>query len=253
MFGAIPTRTPPLNPGPSKTEIREFCSAAGGGKMDIVVAYLDKHKPDLTDEQHRNSIMWASVNGHADMVLFLLGKGADVNLRDKDDDLSPLMWAAYGRKDAIVSILLERNADVNVQNSTGSTALTKAATNGSLDIVKRLVANGADVNLPQKNGVTPLIEAARTNHLHVVPFLLENGADISHKCNMGYTAADWARSCKKEEMAALIETWPEMQRQKKEQEKQQARDAATAVSNARLDALKHARPARSPLMKPPGR
>ncbi len=60
----------------------------------------------------------------------------------------------------------------------GQSALSLAAANGDIDIVRLLVSRGADVNAPDPWGGTPIIGASISGYSDNVEFLIANGADV---------------------------------------------------------------------------
>ena len=55
--------------------------------------------------------MMAAVGGHVEVIRFLLGAGADVNLAN-NSGATPLMMAAVGGHVEVLCLLLEAGADV---------------------------------------------------------------------------------------------------------------------------------------------
>lgn len=71
-------------------------------------------------------------------------------------------------------------------------SLLRAASEGHVAAVQRLLDEGADVNARMGNGMTPLIRAAFFGHSDMVRALLEHHADTTAKDNLSMTALDWA-------------------------------------------------------------
>ena len=80
-------------------------------------------------------------------LAFLLQKGANPNIRDKEG-LTPLMLATQLRFVDGAKILLANNAGVNDTNKRGETALIRAVQLRDAELVRLLLANGADPDLP---------------------------------------------------------------------------------------------------------
>lgn len=79
----------------------------------------------------------------ATWLAFLLQKGANPNIRDKEG-LTPLMLATQLRFVDGAKILLAENADVNDANKQGETALIRAVQLRDSEMVRLLLARGAD-------------------------------------------------------------------------------------------------------------
>lgn len=89
------------------------------------------------------------------------------------------------------------NGDANLQDSSGRTALHRAASNGDLRLVKCLINEGAYINMTDDKGWTPLHSAALRNRTDIAKLLINHGAFINPKDSIGDTPLDVARKSKK--------------------------------------------------------
>ncbi len=80
--------------------------------------------------------------GHTDVVRTLLGKGADVNLSNRNG-WTPLMAAVAKGHEDVVELLLEHGADPNMRHAYGWTALKLATQKGSKNVADILRKYGA--------------------------------------------------------------------------------------------------------------
>jgi hypothetical protein len=85
----------------------------------------------------------AARNGQISLVRILLERGANVNLRDQETEVTPLIVAAQNGHLQVVDLLLEKGAEVNARDKNGKTALREALRNRHEDVVKALRAKGA--------------------------------------------------------------------------------------------------------------
>lgn len=115
--------------------------------------------------------------------LGLLDENADVNAPDKLG-FTPLMKAAFNGNLPLVKRLLARGAKVDIGLDRGITALLIAVTcgrhfRGRVRIVRLLLAKGTEVNVRAERGRTPLTNAAEVGNLAIVRALLVYGADVN--------------------------------------------------------------------------
>lgn len=81
--------------------------------------------------------------GNATYLRFLLAKGADPNIRDRNGN-TPAMIAVQNGFDAAIDILANYDADFNVGNNRGETPLIRAVQMRKLNLVRELLDAGAD-------------------------------------------------------------------------------------------------------------
>ena len=94
----------------------------------------------------------------------------------------------------IIKKLLSIGFDINVLDKSKHCAVGFSCAGGYMDCVKYFVENGADINLIDIHGHGPLYAAATRDHLHITKYLIENGADMNVPCNdQGRTPGEWAR------------------------------------------------------------
>jgi hypothetical protein len=91
------------------------------------------------------------------------------------DDTALGMASREGHLDVVLA-LLAKGADVNAKASNGLTALVQASLHDHLAVVQALLANGADVNAKANNGVTALHEASAAACYAVAAVLVKAGA-----------------------------------------------------------------------------
>ena len=112
--------------------------------------------------------------------------------------MTALMWASGNGHLEIVRLLIERGgANVNAARTTdGATALLWASQEGHLETVRCLVERGgANVNAAATvNGCTALMSASWQGHLAIVLLLLQHGADRHALSHAGKTAHALAAS-----------------------------------------------------------
>ncbi|MDE2814416.1 MAG: ankyrin repeat domain-containing protein [Gemmatimonadota bacterium] len=128
--------------------------------------------------------------GDVSAVRLFIAAGMDIHARDADGRTA-LSMAAWEGHVEVVRILVEQwvaEAGPEAQDADGQTVLMWAASGGDVEMVRFLLDNGADINAQDNYGYTALTWAAGAGQVEVVRLLLANGADISAQNNSGITA-----------------------------------------------------------------
>ncbi|KAM8886141.1 histone-lysine N-methyltransferase EHMT1a isoform 2-T3 [Spinachia spinachia] len=131
--------------------------AAKLGHCDIVHHLLSKASKYINcqDDGGWTPITWAIEHKHKELVHLLLAKGADVNLRDKEENVC-LHWAALSGCDDVALALLEAQCDLHAVNVHGDSALHVASRENHLECVILFLSRGADINQKNKEEETAL-------------------------------------------------------------------------------------------------
>ncbi|XP_026384207.1 E3 ubiquitin-protein ligase HACE1-like [Papaver somniferum] len=95
--------------------------AAAGGSLQVCKYLIENLKlgVDTKDGQGCTSLYHASLNGHFDMVRYLLEKGANPNASN-DTNLTPLHYAAKSGDTKIITLLPSKGVRLDVVNSSGT-------------------------------------------------------------------------------------------------------------------------------------
>lgn len=122
------------------------------------------------------TLLWLAASmGNTESTKSLMAKGADVNYQ-ATGGRTCLMVGIRSGKLGIVKMLMAKGADINAVTQYGDTALTAlsvAAGEGNIEMVKTLIEAGANVSAIE----TPLWEAAASGHAEIVKLLHEKGVD----------------------------------------------------------------------------
>ena len=137
-------------------------------------AILVEHgaKIDTRDTVNNDTaLMYGVRDGKAKVAEYLLIKGANPNLTDKQG-FTPLHIAASRNDIHLVRSLLAHGASIDARTSGhGRTALLIAAMSGFTDMVRALLEGGANPSLPDNVGGLPLQRAIEYHHEDVVRLL----------------------------------------------------------------------------------
>src|SRR2546423_8005146 len=142
----------------------DIYEAAAIGRTDLVRKLLGGNGAlDSYSPEGFTPLALAAHFGHAEVVEFLLARGADVNAVSKNElEVTPLHAALYGREVETARLLIEHGADVNARQGSqnmpraGWTALHYAAGYGFVELIILLLDRGAGANAHDDEGRTPL-------------------------------------------------------------------------------------------------
>ncbi|XP_060521932.1 ankyrin repeat domain-containing protein 27-like isoform X2 [Cylas formicarius] len=142
----------------------------------------------VTNKNNQNLLIYASLQGHIDVVQFLLSGDCDLNALDSSGK-SALHYAASKGFQDILLFLVNAGADVNILDTYKNTALHIACDKGHENCVKALIFSSAflEINLQNTSGETPLFLATKWAYFDIVRLLLENGASVCLKNNRNQT------------------------------------------------------------------
>lgn len=118
--------------------------------------YFSVSHPVEQNDAGMYPLILACQQGRSDMVGFLIGRGADLDVIDQYGNNA--LWAAcYAQDIACIDRLLDAGIDIDFQNAaSGATALIFAASSGREQVVARLLAAGANPDLKTHDDFTAL-------------------------------------------------------------------------------------------------
>lgn len=99
----------------------------------------------------------------------------DANAAREDNNKTILMYAVWVGNAEVVKYLIEKGADVNAQDAGGATALHLAAWKGHTAIALYLLEKGASGSAMSKEGMTPL-DIAMMREYHEIGAAIEKAA-----------------------------------------------------------------------------
>ena len=159
--------------------------ASSEGDIATISALIEEagFNVDLLDKRGDTPIIIAAWTNQLESLNFLLANGANVNHQSQNKDrysnrYSCLIIAAmYNRKD-MVRLLLQNGADTNLTCRDSRTALSYAADNGCVTILKALLDHKADMNIKCKLKWSPLSYSCHSGRANCASILLKHGCEI---------------------------------------------------------------------------
>lgn len=133
-----------------------FIAYAEDGELEKVKSILDRH-PELVNarwEYGWTALHRAAVFGHADVVGFLLARGADIAAKDLLGK-TPLHSAASGGKEnlAALHLLVSSGAPINARSNRWEPPIMDAIVQGSVVCFAYLLARGARLDYRNRHGL----------------------------------------------------------------------------------------------------
>ena len=172
--------------------------------------------PRHLDAKGWGAMTYAAMLGNREVVRQLLNQEIDPN--DINVEFPPLVAAAYSGQQDIVFLLLQRGADPNMRyKEQGTTALHYAVAlnrpeiwgkQGARSIPAQLLKAGAVVNIADNKGNTPLFWAARWGNANLVKLLLDNNANTFQENEQGLTPFYYALENAYGPARYLIDSFP---------------------------------------------
>jgi ankyrin repeat protein len=164
--------------------------------------YVNARCPDQYDSQ---TVLMAACTGgdfsegtRLEIVKELVTAGALVRVVDRSGYTALHTAAYYGHAD-VVNYLILKGADLLALDQDGRTPFTEAMRGASLwddwrlmRFIRVAIAAGANVNAQTAAGETMIDLAARSGKVHALEYLLLQGADVQAKDRSGKTALEIA-------------------------------------------------------------
>ena len=123
----------------------------------------------------QTALMWCT--NEKDKIDLLLRYDADINAAANSGNTPLLISCVGANKYDIVKFLLEKGADALVKNRDKETALMRAALFGDTATISLLLNKGVDINAKDRGGATALVQAIRNSNRPVALYLLDAGAN----------------------------------------------------------------------------
>ena len=163
------------------TAIKVVCSSKTPNN-DLVELLVQSGAQFVIPDEIQTTLGIAAMEGHTDIVQYLVSEGAPVNAQDRDGVTALMLACCYNRSEIIVYFLLNHGADPNIQDRYNGTALQFACYKQMTVGVELLLAYGADHSLRGRKGSTPLMFSCLKKDVFtmdpsILVMLLSAGAD----------------------------------------------------------------------------
>ncbi len=129
-----------------------------------------------TQKQINEQLILAAFFKDKDKIKSLINSGADVNVKNSNDESTPLHFASMYNCTDIADLLIKHRANINAINIHGLTPLHIASAWDNENMVKLLIENGANINIKDNDGNTPLYYAQEYINENIANLLKEHGA-----------------------------------------------------------------------------
>jgi ankyrin repeat protein len=164
------------------------------GNLEKVKALVAQNEAVVhsQDDTGRTPLHWACRGRSLELVVFLVGKGADVNALD-NNQIAPLHSLAARNNVQAAKVLIGKGADINIKDYDKQTPLHHAAASGHTEISNLLVKKGAKLEIKDNWGRTPLLLCARERGgPELARVLIEGGAEVNARDKFGATSLNLA-------------------------------------------------------------
>lgn len=162
---------------------------AFGKKLDEAIKHGYRLTDPMAEYNNWHLISYAVAEGNIAMVQEILNRGYDVNQKDNSGS-TPIMVVASNAE--MLNFLLKKGANINDANKFKMTLLSYVVQDGNVEQAKLLISKGAKINTKHENGMTLMHYAALSGNPEMFKFLAKKGLDMNAKDKNGKTPLDYA-------------------------------------------------------------
>ncbi|MCX6774380.1 MAG: ankyrin repeat domain-containing protein [Candidatus Micrarchaeota archaeon] len=157
--------------------VQKLRSSRIGGCIRKAIRLFHKPKTEraMMERKKQNYLngvlLFAADRGNNDDIERLLKAGADINAKD-DFNRTVLMYAIRNISNIkTCALLIGKGVDVNAKNKNGETALMSAASRGNIRACRLLIENGAKTDVFDNNMWTAPMYAIKSGHSETASFI----------------------------------------------------------------------------------
>ncbi|EDV27836.1 uncharacterized protein TRIADDRAFT_53926 [Trichoplax adhaerens] len=161
-------------------------------QADIKSKELSADLVNVVDESLFTPLHYAAIHNHADILAFLLSKGADIDAVGGCLSRTPLHMAVENNSLQSIRELISRDADMFITDEHNQHVVHIAAMQGNTETTKLILENlqqysSTLINDVDDENMTALHHAADRCHYGVCQLLIEHGAKLAVVANEGST------------------------------------------------------------------
>lgn len=156
---------------------------------------------NIRDKNNDPVIHWSAYYGQVELTQLFLDNGANSNLKSIHSD-GVMHVALKEWRENIVDLLLENGVYIHKVTLKDKPTIS-AVKSGSLEKLKA-INSGFNVNAIDGSGTSVLIKAASKGYFNIVKYLIEKGADINTMNPTGHTALNRAIYFKHTKIAQFL-------------------------------------------------
>lgn len=160
--------------------------------LPIGLLYQERLRDTLTQ-----TLVAAAAQGNISDLVRMLAEGADINKLNANGENALHVAAKWGQFE-VVNLLIQAGANLEVCSDSEISPLYLAVIGNHADIVQALIHAGATLE------INDLIEAACFNSIDAAQILVDAGLDVNARNDIGATALETARQCKRPEIIELL-------------------------------------------------
>ncbi|RKP17632.1 ankyrin [Rozella allomycis CSF55] len=190
--------------------------ASQKGNLLAVKYWIEEQGCDINvkDQYEATALHWAAINGHLDVIQYLIDNNANLNAMGGTTPSTPLIQGVI----PATAMLLKAGANVNEEDALGFSPIHVSSQNGQYFTTLLLIGYGAFINARDSNnrthknalddlGNTPLHWAVYKENYQFVEALLKFNVSLDIHNSEGYNPVQLASNLKINWFAKLLEKY----------------------------------------------